>query len=100
MTRRPARLAALALTAGTALSAGIAGPVSAQEGGPTFPPADERCKVPPLLFQVAFVVDPDSLEGCGFFEDSNFSRTARKPASSTRTACSPSSSGRSSARGG
>ncbi len=40
--------------------------------GPTPPGIDERCKVPPLLFQVAAVVDPDSLEGCNFFEDPNF----------------------------
>lgn len=41
-------------------------------GAATFAPRDERCKVPPLLFQVAAVVDPDSLEGCGFFEDPNY----------------------------
>lgn len=28
--------------------------------------------MPPLLFQVAAVIDPDGLEGCGFFEDPNY----------------------------
>lgn len=58
-----------------ALAIGAAGPAGAQIGGGLIgqpPPADERCKVPPLLFQVAAVVDPDSLEGCGFFEDPNY----------------------------
>ncbi|MBA3281328.1 MAG: hypothetical protein H0U29_03780 [Acidimicrobiia bacterium] len=65
-------LASVALTA--ALTAGVAGPASAgiEDLIGTPPAADERCKVPPLLFQVAAVVDPDSLEGCGFFEDPNF----------------------------
>lgn len=60
--------------AATALVVGIAGPASAglEDLIGTPPPADERCKVPPLLFQVAAVVDVDSLEGCGFFEDPNF----------------------------
>ncbi len=66
------------ILAGGALAAslglGFASPATAQLedliGTP--PPADERCKVPPLLFQVAAIVDPDSLEGCGFFEDPNF----------------------------
>lgn len=48
-----------------------ASPALAAEG-PSFPVPDERCTVPPLLFQVAAVVDVDSLEGCGFFEDPNF----------------------------
>lgn len=61
-----AAAATVTMAAGTA-----AGPVIADEG-PTFPPRDERCKVPPLLFQVAAIVDPDSLEGCGFFEDPNY----------------------------
>lgn len=50
----------------------LAGPMGASAEAPAFPPRDERCKVPPLLFQVAAVVDPDSLEGCGFFEDPNY----------------------------
>lgn len=55
-------------------AAGIVGPAgaAAAEGGPQFPPRDERCKVPPVLFQVAAIVDQDSLEGCGFFEDPNY----------------------------
>lgn len=53
-----------------ALLAGTAGAANAQIGEP--PPRDERCKVPPLLYQAAAVVDPDSLEGCNFFEDPNF----------------------------
>lgn len=40
--------------------------------GPVFPPRTEECKVPTLLFPVAAVVDVDSLEGCGYFEDPNF----------------------------
>ncbi|CAN5869911.1 hypothetical protein BH24ACT6_BH24ACT6_14590 [soil metagenome] len=46
--------------------------VHVQASPTTFPPRDERCKVPPLLFQVVALVDPDSLEGCGFVEDPNY----------------------------
>jgi len=76
LTRR--FLAAGALTA--ALAVGAAGPATAQLGGliGTPPPSDERCKVPPLLYQVAAVVDPDSLEGCNFFEDPNFHENRKK----------------------
>ncbi len=73
MPRRPARLAALALAGGIALTAGLGGTASAQLlDDPNAAERDERCKVPPLLFQVAAIVDPDSLEGCAFFEDPNF----------------------------
>ncbi|MCP9485580.1 MAG: hypothetical protein MSC30_06945 [Gaiellaceae bacterium MAG52_C11] len=54
------------------LTVSVAGVVAPVAGAATSPPRDERCKVPPLLFQVAAVVDPDSLEGCGFFEDPNY----------------------------
>ena len=57
-----------------ALAVGAASPATAQLGGliGTPGPVDERCKVPPLLWQAAAVVDPDSLEGCNFFEDPNY----------------------------
>lgn len=71
MYTRTTRKMAAGLAAGILMTVG-AGVASAAEGGPTFPPRDERCKVPPALFQVAAVVDVDSLEGCGFFEDPNF----------------------------
>lgn len=40
--------------------------------GPTFPPRTDECKVPMVLSPVAAVVDPGSLEGCGYFEDPNY----------------------------
>lgn len=75
---RPRKILAVAALAAS-LAIGLAGPASADLGGivGTPPPADERCKVPPLLFQVAAVVDVDSLEGCGFFEDPNFFENRR-----------------------
>lgn len=71
MSKRSGRLAAIATTIAIT-AAGIVGPAgaAAAEGG--FPPRDERCKVPPVLLQVAAIIDVDSLEGCGFFEDPNF----------------------------
>lgn len=63
-------LAAATTTVGV-LAIGFTAPAAAADG-PTFPEPDERCMVPPALFQVAAIVDPDSLEGCGFFEDPNY----------------------------
>lgn len=71
MRARTLRTMIVGAAAGAAILTMGAGVAAAAEGGPTFPPRDERCKVPPLLFQVAAVVDVDSLEGCGFFEDPN-----------------------------
>ncbi len=65
------RFAALSVSVTMAI-AGVAAPAASAAEGPTFPPRDERCKVPPALFQVAAIVDVDSLEGCGFFEDPNY----------------------------
>lgn len=62
---------AIAGAAAVGIVAAAGGAVSASETS-DFPPPDERCKVPPALFQVAAVVDVDSLEGCGFFEDPNY----------------------------
>lgn len=65
-----------ALIAATSATIGVvtlgAGAASADEGGPTFPPRTEECTVPTVLFPVAAQVDPDSLEGCGYFEDPNY----------------------------
>ena len=75
-------LAGAAMSA--ALAAGVAAPASAaglDDLVGTPPPADERCKVPPLLFQVAAIVDVDSLEGCGFFEDPNFFENRKRQGS-------------------
>lgn len=70
--RRSARAAILGLAAAGLLAGpALAGTAAAAEG-PVVPPRTEECIVPPLLFQVAAVVDPDSLEGCGFFEDPNY----------------------------
>ncbi len=59
------RLLAAAVTAIPVLTVAVT-------AGPAQAAPDQRCKVPPLLFQVAAVVDPDSLEGCDFFEDPNY----------------------------
>ncbi len=73
-----------ALSASVAIAiAGVAAPVASAVEGPTFPPRDERCKVPPALFQVAAIVDVDSLEGCGFFEDPNYFENRKKQGSYT-----------------
>ena len=80
MTRT--RLAAVAVSTAIAV-AGVAVPVASAADGPTFPPRDERCKVPPALFQVAAIVDVDSLEGCGFFEDPNFFENRKRQGSYT-----------------
>lgn len=61
-----APILAVALIAGSAGAASAASPIG------TPPPSDERCKVSPLLYQAAAVLDPDSLEGCNFFEDPNY----------------------------
>lgn len=63
-------LAAVATCGAIALGAVIPAGASAQLG--EVPPRDERCKVPPLLYQAAAIADPDSLEGCNFFEDPNY----------------------------
>lgn len=62
---------AVAGAAAAGILAVAGGAVSAQQH-PANPEPDERCKVPPVLFQVAAIVDVDSLEGCGFFEDPNY----------------------------
>ncbi len=73
------------LTLGIAVSAAVffGGAASASAAGlgdliGTPPPTDERCKVPPALYQVAAIVDPDSLEGCNFFEDPNYHENRRE----------------------
>lgn len=79
MKTRTIRRVVAGFAAGTIMALG-AGATSADAAllpgpvlpGPDLPGIDERCKVPPLLFQVAAVVDVDSLEGCNFFEDPNF----------------------------
>lgn len=75
---RKTRTATLATCVAVAF-AGVAAPLASAD----FPPRDERCKVPPLLFQVAAVVDVDSLEGCGFFEDPNYFENRKKQGSYT-----------------
>ena len=64
---------ALPVLAASAVSAVVlaAAPAAAAEG-PTFPTRDARCTVPTVLFPAAAVVDPDSLEGCGYFEDPRY----------------------------
>lgn len=80
MTRT--RITALAATFGIAAASAFA-PLAGAAEGPAFPPRDERCKVPPLLFQVAAIVDVDSLEGCGFFEDPNYFENRKAQGSDT-----------------
>lgn len=63
-----------ATTAVTALLLiGAAGTASAAEPG-----ADEECTVPGPLRIVAAQVDPDSLEGCDYFEDPNYHDNRRE----------------------
>lgn len=69
--RTPTRIAIAAAAVAGSLAL-LSGPVAAADEGPTFPPRDERCKVPTVLIPVAALVDVDSLEGCGYFEDPNF----------------------------
>lgn len=45
---------------------------ASSEDGPTYPPRTEECKVPQALWIVAAETDPDSLEGCGYFEDPDY----------------------------
>lgn len=73
----PIRKIVVAATVAGGLLLGSTGVAAGQEP-PAEPPAEtEECTVPPLLFQVAFVVDPDSLEGCDFFEDPNYHQNRR-----------------------
>lgn len=75
MKSRTIRTAVASVAAAGIMAVGAGSVASAS--GPTFPEPDERCKVPPALFQVAAIVDVDSLEGCGFFEDPNFHENRR-----------------------
>ena len=70
-------------TFATCLAIAFAGVVAPWASAADFPPRDERCKVPPLLFQVAAIVDVDSLEGCGFFEDPNYFENRKQQGSYT-----------------
>lgn len=83
MTRKT-RFATLTTAVAVAAAGALAPVASAQTdllGTP--PPKDERCKVPALLYQAAAVVDPDSLEGCNFFEDPNYHENRKAQGSYT-----------------
>jgi len=69
MKSKTIRIAAAGIAAAGIMAVGAG---SASANTTDFPPPDERCKVPPALFQVAAIIDVDSLEGCGFFEDPNY----------------------------
>lgn len=71
-TRRRVQAAVLAVAAG-ALMIGAAGTASAQDES-----VDTNCSVPGFLHTVAANVDPDSLEGCDYFEDPNFHDNRRE----------------------
>lgn len=70
---REATLLLVALATVATMLIVASSPASASsEGDPTNPPRTQECKVPQALWIVAAEVDPDSLEGCGYFEDPNY----------------------------